>query len=105
MQLVPILDEHLSLEQDDNEGKSTPSPYSPLILKANTKQCEKRIWLLSLRAFFGDLSASVIAGDINNFSNNIPTYSFFCPEFRHSLTQIVGPPRLGLNTNFDSFHR
>lgn len=66
MQLVPILEEHLSLEQDDNEEMSTLSPYSPLVLKANTKQCEKRIWLLSLRAFFGDLSASgIIARDIN----------------------------------------
>ena len=85
MQLVPILEELLSLEQDDNEEMSTLSPYSPLVLKANTKQCGVRIWLLSLRAFFGDLSASVIASDIN-FSNNIPAYSFFCPEFRHSLT-------------------
>ena len=43
MQLVPILEELLSLEQDDNEEMSTLSPYSPLVLKANTKQCEKRI--------------------------------------------------------------
>ena len=43
MQLVQILEEHLSLEQDDNEEMSTLSPYSPLVLKANTKQCEKRI--------------------------------------------------------------
>ena len=57
-----------------------------------------------LKGAFGDLSASVIIAS-DNVSNNIPTYSFFCPEFRHSLTQIVGPPRLGLNTNFDSFHR
>ena len=43
MQLVPMLEGHLSLEQDDNEEMSTLSPYPPLVLKANTKQCEKRI--------------------------------------------------------------
>ena len=59
MQLVPMLEGHLSLEQDDNEEMSTLSPYSPLVLKANTKQCEKKIWLLSLRVFFGDLSANL----------------------------------------------
>ena len=43
MQLVPILEEHLSLEQDDNKEMSTFVTISPLVLKANTKQREKKI--------------------------------------------------------------